>query len=130
MEGRWDVWSTWYLMPEDKPRKVECKFCGNVILDCKNGMLFNLGYQYDGNGQIRIIVCSTHPQVKALFCSIWWTCPSTINRHGSINPYPKWVNKGCGHGNSKPFNGRRICFDISSGRGLKFHPPYKQHKGP
>ncbi len=33
MVGRWNMWSPWYLMPKDKPRKVECKFCGNVILD-------------------------------------------------------------------------------------------------
>jgi hypothetical protein len=46
---------------------VECKFCGNVILYCKDRMLFHLGYQYDGNGQTRIIMCSTHPQVKTLF---------------------------------------------------------------
>ncbi len=45
---------------------VECKFCGNVILYCKNRMLFHLGYQYDGNGQTRITMCLTHPQVKAL----------------------------------------------------------------
>jgi hypothetical protein len=29
-------------------------------------MLFHLGYQYDGNGQTRITMCLTHPQVKAL----------------------------------------------------------------
>jgi hypothetical protein len=67
MEGRWDVWSPWYLMPEDKPRKVKCKFYGNVILYYKNRMFFHLGYEYDGNGQTRITMYSTHPQVKALF---------------------------------------------------------------
>ncbi len=55
-------------MLEDKPGKVECKFCGNVIPYRKDRMFFHLGYQYGGNGQIGIIVCSkAHPHVKALF---------------------------------------------------------------
>jgi hypothetical protein len=50
MEVRQNVWNPWYLMLEDKPRKVESKICGNVISYCKDIMLFHLGYQYDGNG--------------------------------------------------------------------------------
>ncbi len=31
-------------------------------------MIFHLGYQYDGNGRARIVMCSrAQPQVKALF---------------------------------------------------------------
>jgi hypothetical protein len=56
---------------------------------------------------------------------MWWTCPSTTKQHGSINPYPRWVNKKCGHGSVESLNKRIICFN---GRGSKFHPPYKQHK--
>jgi len=68
MEGRWNGWNPWYLMPKDKPRKVECKFCGDVILYHKDIMLFHLGYQYDGNGQARVAVClKGHPRMKALF---------------------------------------------------------------
>jgi hypothetical protein len=44
MEGRWNVWNPWYLMLEDEPRKVECKFYGNVIFYHKDMMLFHLGY--------------------------------------------------------------------------------------
>jgi hypothetical protein len=55
-------------MPKDKPRKVEYKSCDNVISYYKDKMLFHLGYQYDGNGQVGNVVCSkTHPWVKALF---------------------------------------------------------------
>jgi hypothetical protein len=68
MEGRQNVWNQWYLMPKDKLGKVECKFCGNVISYHKDRMLFHLGYQYDGNGQIGIALCSrAHPPMKALF---------------------------------------------------------------
>jgi hypothetical protein len=58
MEGKLNMWSPWYLMPENKPGKVECKFCGNVISYCKDIMLFHLDYQHDGNGQTRVIMCS------------------------------------------------------------------------
>jgi hypothetical protein len=58
MEGRHNVWSPWYLMPEDKPSKVECKFCNNVISYYKDRMLFQLGYWYDGNGWVRVTMCS------------------------------------------------------------------------
>jgi hypothetical protein len=51
MEGKLNVWSPWYLMPEDKPSKVGCKFYGDVISYCKDRMLFHLGYRYDGNWQ-------------------------------------------------------------------------------
>ncbi len=27
MEGRWNMWNPWYLLPKDKLGKVECKFC-------------------------------------------------------------------------------------------------------
>jgi hypothetical protein len=50
MEGRWNVWSPWYLMLEDKLGKVECKFYDNVISYHKDKIFFHLGYQYDGNG--------------------------------------------------------------------------------
>jgi len=43
-EGRWNVCNPWYLMPEDKQGKVECKLCGNVISYYKDIMLFHLGY--------------------------------------------------------------------------------------
>jgi hypothetical protein len=32
---------------------------------------------------------------------MWWTCPSNTKQYGSINPYFRWVNIGCGHGNAK-----------------------------
>jgi hypothetical protein len=32
---------------------------------------------------------------------MWWTCPSNTKQYGSINPYLRWVNIGCGHGNAK-----------------------------
>jgi hypothetical protein len=68
IEERKNVWNPWYLMPKDKPRKVECKFCDNVTSYYKDRMLFHFGYQYDGNGQVGIVVCSrTHPPMKALF---------------------------------------------------------------
>jgi hypothetical protein len=50
MEGRWNVWSPWYLMLEDKLGKVECKFYDNVISYHKDKIFFHLGYQCDGNG--------------------------------------------------------------------------------
>jgi hypothetical protein len=40
-------------------------------------MFFHLGYQYHGNGQTKITMCSTHPQVKALFA-----------RYGGLAPPP------------------------------------------
>ncbi len=43
MEGRQNVWSPWYLMPQDKPCKVEYKFCNNVISHCKDKMFFPFG---------------------------------------------------------------------------------------
>jgi len=58
MEGKLNVWNPWYLMPEDKSGKVECKFCSSVISYYKDRMLFHLGNQYDGNGQTRIIMFS------------------------------------------------------------------------
>ncbi len=126
MEGRQNVRSPWYLMPNDNLGKVECKFCNNVILYHKDRMLFHLGYWYDGNEWTRVVVCSkAHPWVN-IICLMWWTCPSTIKQHGNTNPCFRWVNKGCGHGNIKSFNGKKICFNISNGRGSKFHPPYKQ----
>ncbi len=60
---------------------------------------------------------------EGTICSMWWTCPSTIKQHGDTNPYPKWANRGCGHGNTKSFNGRSICFDVANGKGSNFHPP-------
>jgi hypothetical protein len=68
MEERKNVWNPWYLMPKDKPRKVECKFCDNVTSYRKDRMLFRFGYQYDSNGQVGITMCSrAHPPMKALF---------------------------------------------------------------
>jgi hypothetical protein len=66
MDGRQNVWSPWYLMPKDKPRKVECKFCDNVISYSKDKMLFHLDYQYDGNGKARVTLCSRE-QLNTLF---------------------------------------------------------------
>ncbi len=44
---------------------------GNVILYCKDRMLFHLGYRCDGNGQTRVAVCSrAHPWVKALWPNV------------------------------------------------------------
>jgi hypothetical protein len=39
-----------YLMLENKPGKMECKFCDNVISYNKDKMFFHLSYQYDNNG--------------------------------------------------------------------------------
>jgi hypothetical protein len=80
MEGRQNVWSPWYLMPKDKIEKVECKFYSNVILYCKNIMFLHLGYWYDGNGRIGIIVCSkAHPWLKALFACCDRLVPPPLN---------------------------------------------------
>ncbi len=68
MEGKWNLWNPWYLMPNDKPGKVKCKFCGNVISYRMYKMIFHLSYQYDDNGWAKIAMCSkAHPRVKALF---------------------------------------------------------------
>jgi len=65
MEGRKNVLSPWYLMLDDKLRKVECKFCGNVISYYKDRLFFHLGYRHDGNGQTKIVVSSkARPRVK------------------------------------------------------------------
>jgi hypothetical protein len=67
-------------MLKDKPGKVECKFHSNVILYYKDRMLFHLGYWYDGNGQIRVIMCSkAHPWVKALFARCGGFVPPPLN---------------------------------------------------
>jgi hypothetical protein len=39
------------------------------------------------------------------------------------------MNRGCGHGNIESFSGRRICFNVSNRRGLKFHPPTNNIEG-
>ncbi len=44
--------STWYLMLKDKPRKLECKFCGNVISYCKDKMFFHLGFDMMAMGEL------------------------------------------------------------------------------
>ncbi len=62
-------------------------------------------------------------------CLMWWICPFTTKQHGSTNPYLEWANRGCGHGNTKSFNGKKFCFNISNGRGLKFHPPTNSTEG-
>ncbi len=63
-----------------KLRKVECKFCGNVISYYKDKMFFHLGYRYDGNGQTRIAMCSkTHPWAKALFVWCGGLLPPPLN---------------------------------------------------
>jgi hypothetical protein len=55
-------------MLEDKLGIVKCKFSGNVISYHEDRMLLHLGYWYDGNGQVGVIVCSrAQPWVKALF---------------------------------------------------------------
>jgi hypothetical protein len=80
MEGRWNGWNPWYLMPKDKPRKVECKFCSDVISYHKDIMFFHLGYQYDGNGRARIVMClKARPWVKALFAQCGGLVPLPLN---------------------------------------------------
>ncbi len=59
-------------------------------------------------------------------CSMWWTCPPPLNNMGDTNPYLEWANRRCGHGNTESFNGKKICFDVANGKGLKFHPPPQQ----
>jgi len=93
-------------------------------------MLFHLGYRYDGNGQVGVVVFKSTSTNEGKIFPMWWTCPSTIKWHGSTNPYLRWANKGCGHGNTESFSGRRICFNISNRRGLKFHPPTNNTEGP
>jgi hypothetical protein len=127
MEGKQNMWSPWYLMREDKLGNVECKFYDNIILYYKDRMLFHLGYQYDGNGRVGVAVCWHTWWKHYLLDVVDLSC--TTKWHGSTNPYPGWVNKRCGHGNAKSFSGKRIFFDISSGRGLKFHPPINNIKG-
>jgi hypothetical protein len=62
IEGKHNVWSPWYLMPKDKPRKVEFKLYSNVISYHKDKMLFHLGYQYDVNRQTKVVLSSkAHP---------------------------------------------------------------------
>jgi len=81
MEGRRNVWSPWYLMPKDKPRKVECKFCDNVISYRKDKIHFHLDYHYDGCGRIRVVMCSkTHPQFKGLFAQCGRLVPPSLNK--------------------------------------------------
>jgi hypothetical protein len=55
------MWSPQYLMLEDNLQKGECKFYDNVISYHKDIMFFHLGYQYDDNGQARVIVCLKAP---------------------------------------------------------------------
>jgi hypothetical protein len=80
MEGRRNVWNPWYLMPKDKLKKVECKFCDNFISYYKDIILFHLDYRYDGNGRTGIVVCSkAHPWVKRLFSQCGGLVPPPIN---------------------------------------------------
>ncbi len=58
MEGRRNKLDLWYLMPQDKSSKVECRFCSKVISYCKDWMVFHLGYWHDGNGPSVVGVCS------------------------------------------------------------------------
>jgi hypothetical protein len=74
MEGKHDMWSPWYLMPKDKSKKVECKFYNNVISYHKDRMLLHLGYQYDVNKQIQVVVCW-----KALFAPCGGLVPPPLN---------------------------------------------------
>jgi hypothetical protein len=54
----------------DKLDKMKCKFCYIVISYRKGKMLFHLGYQHDGSGQIGVTMCSkAWTQVKALFAN-------------------------------------------------------------
>jgi hypothetical protein len=39
-------------MLKDKPRKLECKFCGNVISYCKDKMFFHLGFDMMAMGEL------------------------------------------------------------------------------
>jgi hypothetical protein len=54
MEGRWNVWSPWYLMLKDNLRKVECKFCDNVISYCKDRMFFHLVFDKMEMGKLEL----------------------------------------------------------------------------
>ncbi len=122
MEGKQIVWSPWYLMPKDKLRKVECKFCDNVISDDKDRMRFHLGYQYDGNGRIRVVLCSkAHPWVKTFLSRYGGLVLPPLNDMEILTHIPNGCI-GCGHGNFESFNGKIICSNASNGRGSKFHP--------
>jgi hypothetical protein len=94
---------------------------GNVISCYKDRMFFHLGYQCDGNGQIGVAVCSkAHPRVKALLAQCVGLVPPPL--HGSTNPYPRWANKRCGHGNIE------FASTFQMKRARTFTPPYKQHR--
>ncbi len=74
------MWTPWYLMPKYKPRKVECEFYNNVVSYCKDKMPFHLGYQYDGSGQARVVMCSkAHPCVRTLFAQCGGLVPLPLN---------------------------------------------------
>jgi hypothetical protein len=94
MEGRQNVWSPWYLMPKDKPRKVECKFCDNVISYCKDKMQLHLGYRYDGYARIGVVMCSkTHPQAKGLFAQCGGLIPPPLNNMETQAHIPDGLTK-------------------------------------
>ncbi len=91
IKGRWNVWNPWYLILEDNPGKVDCKFRNNVILYCKDRMLFHLGYWCDGNGWTRVVVCSTsHPWVKTLFARCGGLVPPLLK----VMEIPRCISKG------------------------------------
>ncbi len=94
-------------------------------------VVFNArGQVREGKMQVlRHVFKSTSTSESTIYL-MWWTCLFTTKRHGSTNPYLGWANKGCGHGNTESFNGKIICFNVSSGRGLKFHPPTNNTNGP
>jgi hypothetical protein len=67
-------------MLEDKLGKVECKFYNNVTSYHKDKMFFHLDYEYDGNGQARVVMCSkAHSLVKALFAQCGGLVPPPLN---------------------------------------------------
>jgi hypothetical protein len=85
-----------------------------------------LGYQHDGSGQADVCdVFESKGASEGIICQLWVNCPLTTKRHVY---QPLWVNRKCGHGNVEPFNGRKICFDVSNGRGSNLHPIYEQYK--
>jgi hypothetical protein len=74
-------------------------------------------------GKLELQCVQRHIQKWNIICPMWWTYSSITKWHWSTNPYSEWANKGLGHGNVKSLSGRIMYFDVSNGRGLKFHPP-------
>jgi hypothetical protein len=129
MEGRWNVWNPWYLMPKDKLGKVDCKFCGNVISYHKDKMIFHLGYRYDNNGWAEIAMCSkAHPRVNALFAR----CGGFVLPPLNDMEVPACISNGWTKDVAMemliPSMGREYASMSQVERVWNF-TPYKQHRG-